>query len=503
MTDHRVNLTKGNIDGVLQGELDDFTAALEADEKRRKLEATLAGVIAVDARDVAAATEAFVAAGCGHAAPRRRAAGRRGAWASTGSTWSGTRSSSSSRRLRARHGAGSGGAPGASPSPTSSARSGSATSSCTWTRACSSRGPRRSCSWRWRWSCAGGRARARRRHRSGAIALALKDERPDLRVSASDARWPRSDVARRERRAPRAGRGVIAAVASRRASYDLVVANLPYVREDEWAGLAPEIREYEPREALSDRTASTRSGSSESRGTLALGARAVRRAVRALLDDAEHSPRPGRPRARDDRARARPMSPMTVGSGVTFERCIARRRGRAVSGRHGLWAAVDPDNEEASSACTRSRAARARSARRLMFFSVDALASGSCRTRAPPSACCPGRDPTVRSRSRRRHAGIRRARSDRRWRRAALPVLQTSANPSGGPDPRRLEDVDAEIRAGVDLELDGGELPGTPSTVVDARAAKTSDPAGRRAVADADAGRADAVLGNVWHCQRR
>ena len=32
--------------------------------------------------------------------------------------------------------------------------------------------------------------------------------------------------------------------------YDLVLANLPYVREDEWAGLAPEIRRYEPREAL-------------------------------------------------------------------------------------------------------------------------------------------------------------------------------------------------------------------------------------------------------------
>ena len=47
------------------------------------------------------------------------------------------------------------------------------------------------------------------------------------------------------------------------------------------------------------------------------------------------------------------------------------------------------------------------------------------------------------------------------------PVLQTSANPSGGPDPRRLEDVDPAIRAAVDLEIDGGELPGMPSTVVD------------------------------------
>ena len=39
VTDHRVNLTKGNLDGVLAGDLDEFTAALEADEKRRKLEA--------------------------------------------------------------------------------------------------------------------------------------------------------------------------------------------------------------------------------------------------------------------------------------------------------------------------------------------------------------------------------------------------------------------------------------------------------------------------------
>jgi L-threonylcarbamoyladenylate synthase len=47
------------------------------------------------------------------------------------------------------------------------------------------------------------------------------------------------------------------------------------------------------------------------------------------------------------------------------------------------------------------------------------------------------------------------------------PVLQSSANPAGGPDARRLEDVDDTIRREVDLQLDGGELPGTPSTVVD------------------------------------
>jgi peptide chain release factor 1 len=40
VTDHRVNLTKGNLEGVMTGDLDEFTAALEADEKRRKLEAS-------------------------------------------------------------------------------------------------------------------------------------------------------------------------------------------------------------------------------------------------------------------------------------------------------------------------------------------------------------------------------------------------------------------------------------------------------------------------------
>jgi L-threonylcarbamoyladenylate synthase len=47
------------------------------------------------------------------------------------------------------------------------------------------------------------------------------------------------------------------------------------------------------------------------------------------------------------------------------------------------------------------------------------------------------------------------------------PVLQTSANLSGGPDPTRLDEVPAAIRDGVDVVLDAGGLPGLPSTVVD------------------------------------
>jgi L-threonylcarbamoyladenylate synthase len=46
-------------------------------------------------------------------------------------------------------------------------------------------------------------------------------------------------------------------------------------------------------------------------------------------------------------------------------------------------------------------------------------------------------------------------------------VVATSANLHGEPDPRRLEDVPLEIRAGAAAVVDGGELPGTPSTVLD------------------------------------
>jgi release factor glutamine methyltransferase len=79
---------------------------------------------------------------------------------------------------------------------------------------------------------------------SGAVALALIDERPDLVVSASDASPAAVEVARANGLSAAVQRGLPPG------EYDLVVANLPYVREDEWDGLAHEIRLYEPREAL-------------------------------------------------------------------------------------------------------------------------------------------------------------------------------------------------------------------------------------------------------------
>jgi L-threonylcarbamoyladenylate synthase len=47
------------------------------------------------------------------------------------------------------------------------------------------------------------------------------------------------------------------------------------------------------------------------------------------------------------------------------------------------------------------------------------------------------------------------------------PVFQTSANVSGEYAPARFEEVPESIVAGADLAIDGGELPGIPSTVVD------------------------------------
>jgi L-threonylcarbamoyladenylate synthase len=49
----------------------------------------------------------------------------------------------------------------------------------------------------------------------------------------------------------------------------------------------------------------------------------------------------------------------------------------------------------------------------------------------------------------------------------AGPLASTSANRHQGLDPKKLEDVPPEIREGCGALVDGGKLPGTPSTVID------------------------------------
>jgi release factor glutamine methyltransferase len=86
---------------------------------------------------------------------------------------------------------------------------------------------------------------------TGAIALAIKDEHPDARVTAVDS--SRDAVALARENAARlrldvdVREGGFEAAA---AGWDLVVSNPPYVAPDEWETLQPEIREWEPRGAL-------------------------------------------------------------------------------------------------------------------------------------------------------------------------------------------------------------------------------------------------------------
>jgi L-threonylcarbamoyladenylate synthase len=51
--------------------------------------------------------------------------------------------------------------------------------------------------------------------------------------------------------------------------------------------------------------------------------------------------------------------------------------------------------------------------------------------------------------------------------RAVGVVAATSANVSGGPDPRRVDDIPGAIRVACGAIVDAGELPGVPSTVID------------------------------------
>lgn len=84
---------------------------------------------------------------------------------------------------------------------------------------------------------------------SGAVALALKDERPDLQVVGVDVSADALEVARAN--ATRLGLDVEFVVGDLLAGVDpgdAVLANLPYVAQD--ASLPPEIERYEPREAL-------------------------------------------------------------------------------------------------------------------------------------------------------------------------------------------------------------------------------------------------------------
>jgi release factor glutamine methyltransferase len=87
---------------------------------------------------------------------------------------------------------------------------------------------------------------------SGAIALAIADELPGCAVTGTDTSPGALEVARgNAERLGLAGRArFLEGTLPQGESFDLVLANLPYVAERDWPSLQPEVTEWEPREAL-------------------------------------------------------------------------------------------------------------------------------------------------------------------------------------------------------------------------------------------------------------
>jgi L-threonylcarbamoyladenylate synthase len=81
----------------------------------------------------------------------------------------------------------------------------------------------------------------------------------------------------------------------------------------------------------------------------------------------------------------------------------------------------------------------------------------------------------------------------------AWPVLQSSANLAGGEDARVLDQVPEPIRRAADLVLDGGERPGTPSTVVDLRRFEETGDWSIVRPGDVDEAAVAAALGHQFH----
>jgi L-threonylcarbamoyladenylate synthase len=168
----------------------------------------------------------------------------------------------------------------------------------------------------------------------------------------------------------------------------------------------------------------------------------------------------------------------------TFERCISVG-GVAVFPADTVYGlATDPDSREGVERLYRLKARLPEKPAAIMFFQVEnalaALPELGERTQAVVERLLPGPVTVLVPNPAHRfplacgiepdRLGLRVPRLEGAIEPLATvrrPVLQSSANRAGGVDARRFEDVDPELRAGADLILDAGELPGTPSTVVD------------------------------------
>jgi len=170
----------------------------------------------------------------------------------------------------------------------------------------------------------------------------------------------------------------------------------------------------------------------------------------------------------------------------TFERCIAVGGVALFPADTVYGLATEPDSRDGVDRLYRLKGRAADVPAAVMFFDLElalaALPELGARTREAVERLLPGALTLLLPNPARRYPLACGPAPERLGLRVPLlegelapltsmswPVLQSSANRAGGADAARLADVDQELRAGVDLILDGGELPGTPSTVVDLR----------------------------------
>jgi L-threonylcarbamoyladenylate synthase len=159
---------------------------------------------------------------------------------------------------------------------------------------------------------------------------------------------------------------------------------------------------------------------------------------------------------------------------VTFQECIAAG-GVAVFPADTVYGlACAPENEQAVARLYELKGRPPDKPAAVMFFSVAALPELPPRTRALAERLLPAAVTLLVPSDRYPLAGGAGTLGLRvpdlpRFADVTVPVLQSSANLAGGPDARRLDEVPEPIRAGADLVIDGGELAGTPSTVIDLR----------------------------------
>ena len=326
---------------------------------------------------------------------------------------------------------------------------------------------------------------------SGAIALALADEHPGSRVVGIDASvealaLAQENVARTGLAVELRQHDLFAGLPA--GPWDLVVSNPPYVAPDELGGLEPDVRDWEPREALVG-TGATEAVAAGALAVLEPGGALVLEvgdgtapSVGELLSGARLSRRPGHPRP----GRARPGR-RRPGVSDTVERAVeALRAGEVVviptDTVYGLAAAPHAAEPVHRLYALKRRPASQPTA--LVAASVDLVLELvpelAGRGAALARALLPGPYTLVVPNSARRFAWLCGERADalgvrvpvlegaaRELLEAAGAVAATSANLPGGLDPRRLADVPIELLAGAAAAVDGGELPGIASTVLD------------------------------------